>query len=88
MKAVWKYEITKSGEFSLSIPTGAQFLSIKTQFNKPVMYFLVDPDNLPEDRKFFIAGTGHKVIPDSGYAYLDTFSVGDGIFMWHIFACF
>jgi hypothetical protein len=84
MKVVWKYEIPVQDHFALSMPAGAQILSVQTQHASPVLWALVNPD-LPRDTVHFrLAGTGHP-LPEGNLQFVATFQVAGGSLVFHVF---
>lgn len=70
------------------MPKRAEFLSCHEQTQMPdasfCAWFMVDPDEETEVRKFAVVGTGHE-IKGPGYQYLGTSIVHDGAIVWHFF---
>lgn len=81
---IWKYEIEATDRLTISIPKGAQFLSVQVQRQNICVWFLVNPKLPPEDRFFSIYGTGH-VIPMQPGTYLGTFQLMGGSLVFHLF---
>jgi len=59
VKTIYKYPLDTEGSQNISIPTGAEFLSVIEQNNLPVAYFLVDPSREESPLEFRLLGTGH-----------------------------
>ena len=89
MKKVWKYQFpAKPGETDFWIPKEGEFLSIKEQRGKPVMWFLVDPEHDAEKRTFLSVMTGEG-IPDREYIFpKGSVLLHDQNFVLHIFEVF
>lgn len=88
MRTIWKYEFEMAGWFSLSLPAGAHILSLQVQREKPCLWALVDTEKAPEKRWFLLVGTGHEIVkPGKGmyFLYIDTFQLGGGGFVGHLF---
>lgn len=86
MKAVFKYPLVIFGEQCVPIPMGGQFLSVQTQDDHPVVYFLIDTDELSQNPVVFkILGTGRKMEEGylEGFSYIGTIQTG-AYYMWHI----
>ena len=86
MKKVYKYPIIITDRQVLTIPRGAQFLSIIQQADSIVLYALVDPDAPGKPYEVFVRGTGTP-IDDSYLRFCDfvgTIEMRDGL-VWHIF---
>lgn len=84
MKSIYKYELVVSDEFKLLIPSGAKFLSVQVQNNKPCLWALVEPRNELKHYRFRCFGTGHN-IDEPGLKYLGTTQAVHGTFVWHFF---
>lgn len=86
MRKVFKYELPVDDYFTLSLPKGAQVLSVQAQGNKPCLWALVDPDAPTEERQFRFAGTGHSIKEDPGrLEFVSTFQTHGGSLVFHIF---
>lgn len=84
MKVVYKYPITRSTTFSLSLPLNSKIIHVDVQNDEAYFWALVDP-NLPVVmRSFLLVGTGHQIIPDN-VEHRGTFLVSGGIFVFHLF---
>jgi hypothetical protein len=84
MKSIFKYELVVTDEFNLLIPSGAEFLSVQVQNNKPCLWALVEPRNELRHYRFRCFGTGQG-IDQSGLKYLGTTQAVGGSFAWHFF---
>jgi len=82
MKTIWKFEMPPSWE--ISMPAGAEFLSIGEQHNKVCLWMLVDPEATDEIRRFAVFGTGHPV-PDIPLRFLGSVQLFDGDLVFHAF---
>lgn len=49
-KTIWKFELETTGNQTLKMPIGAEILSVQTQFDKPCLWALVEPNAEKEDR--------------------------------------
>lgn len=87
MTRVWKYNIPEEDEFTLEIPSDAEFLSVKVQHNQVALWVLVNDENPTKTYKFRHAGTGHRIKYDkSQLKFIDTyFYVQDGSLVFHLF---
>jgi len=88
MQTIYKYPLVIADFQNISIPEGAEFLSVIEQNNLPVVYFLVDPFRDQFPLEFILLGTGHPFQEDylEGFLYLGTVSTSGGRLIWHIFA--
>ena len=89
MRTIWKYEVPMGVEFTLSLPEGAEVMTVQVQVgldlvNQPVIWALVDPKGPMEERVFSIYGTGHLIErPIDLAGYIDTWQSGG--LVWHLF---
>ncbi len=85
-KVIYKYEL-QIGDNAILMPVDAEILSVQTQFNKPMIWALVDPKAEKEERCFEIFGTGHPVYYDMGVErkFLSTIQFHDGDYVFHVF---
>lgn len=81
---IWKFPLTITDEQTINVPKGAQILSIQNQFNKPVLYAIVNSKAPREERYIEIYGTGHP-LSMLGRQYLGTFQIDDGQLVYHAF---
>lgn len=81
-QVIWKARLGTDGE--VSMPKGAEILTVQTQHEIPCLWFKCDPSAEIETRKFSIIGTGHPITVDEG-EYIGTFQVNDGAFVFHLF---
>ena len=82
-KRIFKYDIIIRDDFSISMPIGAEILSVKVQHGIPKLWAIVDDQADKESRAFQIYGTGH-VAPENG-TFIDTFLMCDDDLVWHLF---
>jgi hypothetical protein len=61
MKSIWKFPLGDSTHPTLTMPVGAEILSVQVQHGKPQLWALVDPDAPKEVRSFYVYGTGWDV---------------------------
>lgn len=83
MSTVYKYEIMERAE--LKMPRGAKVLTVQVQNGAPRLWALVDPEQPEERRVFEVYGTGHHIPDIHSAAYVATFQVDDGAFVFHLF---
>lgn len=86
MRSVYKYPIRFDDTLTLSLPVGAQFLSVQTQQGGLCLWALVDtrPDVPKRDYTLHCRGTGHPVGEDVG-RYINTIQVQNGALIFHFF---
>lgn len=81
MKAIWKYPIT-AHEVTISLPAGAEVLTVQMQGGFPQIWALVNPEmSEMVPCKFMVVGTGWRFDP-SRKKYIGTWQ--DGSLVWHL----
>ena len=80
---IWKYPFEITGPFELMLPTEARVLSVGVQDERPCMWVLVEAENLLEERRFVIVGTGHPAPKPTTSEHIGTFQQSP--FVWHLF---
>lgn len=84
MTQVWKYTLELSDEPQvLSIPKGAEILTVAGQHDKPALWALVEPTAVREPRTFRVFGTGRPV--PYGLQFVGTAICHGGSLVWHVF---
>lgn len=86
MKTIWKYQFSILDYFILSMPEGAEILSVQVQDGIPVLWALVDTNKAPMVRNFRVFGTGNPVVIDQGKTarFVGTIQHEYSL-VWHIF---
>lgn len=82
MKTVWKFPLVSS---LLSLPAGAEILSVQTQNGEPQLWAVCDTDAVREDRILRIFGTGQPLPPYTELNFIDTFQLQGGALVFHVF---
>ena len=81
MKTIYKYPLT-SRDCTLTLPAGAEILTVKLQNDIPTLWAIVDTDeDLNFSRHICIVGTGWGL--GDNMEYITTYL--DGPFVWHVF---
>lgn len=91
MKTIWKFSIPGTLDddvnIAISMPDGAEILTLQMQDGKPVLWAIVDPYAPHERRYFKVVGTGQKHEQPLTWftksAYVAT--VQERHLVWHIF---
>lgn len=87
MKTIHRFELGIVTR--LSLPEGADILSIQPRNGQINLWALVDLDKPLVERTFMIIGTGHPLpedcVPGVDFLYLETVLVEYGALVWHIF---
>ncbi len=79
---VLKYDLVQQARFEVALPRGAKPISVGMQSGWPKLWAIVDVDEMPEPRAFYMLGTGHPM-PDRLGAFVGT--LFDGAYVWHVF---
>ena len=82
MKTIYKYPLPKRTYFTLSLPQGAEILTVQMQGDEPYLWAVVETDAPLQYRYFRMVGTGHP-FSDEHARYISTFQTGP--FVFHIF---
>lgn len=86
---IWKFNLLLTDRQTVTMPKGAQILSVKEQFNELQMWAIVEPDAVRETRLFEIIGTGHPmadVAPEClERIHLESLVTTSGYLVWHVF---
>lgn len=85
MKKIYKFEIPVMDVFTVNMPAGAKILTVQTQFNKPVIWALVDTEESYYGKAFQLFGTGQTIEDAEGRRYIGTFQLDAGNFVGHLF---
>lgn len=80
--SIWKYVLQP--EIELSMPVGAQVLSVREQGEEICLWALVTPDAPKETRRFVSFGTGHDV-PAVPLQFHGTAHLQGGSLVFHVF---
>ena len=80
--SIWKYVLKPENE--ISIPVGAQVLSVREQGDDICLWALVSPDAPKETRRFVAFGTGHDV-PQIPMQFHGTAHLQAGKLVFHVF---
>jgi len=87
-KAIYKYELSM-GENKLKFPHGSIILSAKEQYNKVVIYLMVDTElknKAQVTRNIYCTTTGTEIHDyDIFFTYIDTVMLNSGSFVVHVF---
>jgi len=85
-KTIWKYELKIDDLQNVTMPIGAEILSVQMQNDTPCLWALVNPDEKETDaRNIETFGTGHPVTYDMGVTrkFIDTYQTRGLVF--HVF---
>lgn len=83
---IHKYEIPIEDDFTISLPKGADILSVQIQCGVPQMLAMVDTTAKSVERNFRVIGTGNPIgsFP-RGYQHIGTFQLYKGSLVFHLF---
>jgi len=81
---IWKWTLTIDDKQILTIPKGAQFLTVQTQNGSPQIWALCDETAPKVMRSIAIYGTGHP-IPKNPGQYIATFQLVNLGLVFHVF---
>jgi len=87
-KTIYKYLLSVTDLQEVSLPIGAEILTIQTQGETACMWALVDPNEMQKEIRYIeIFGTGHRINCDMGVdrKYISTFQMIDGRLVFHAF---
>lgn len=85
MEKIYKYHIEVTDEQQVSLPKGAQILTVQTQQEQPCIWVLVDPQMPTELVTIRVHGTGHDVPDSDNLKYIGTFQMMGGGLVFHTF---
>lgn len=84
MKSIWKFPLGQSTHPILTMPEGAEILSVQAQRDEPQLWALVDPDAPKVKRQFHVYGTGWDVEQEN-LRFISTVQMHRGTFIFHVF---
>lgn len=85
MKRIFKYTLNPVNQSSLSLPKGAQLLSIHEQRGAICLWALVDEEEATRETfHFVIYGTGRPFEELTG-PFLGSVHLNDGAYVFHVF---
>lgn len=82
---IFKYQLDTTDAQSVTMPSGAEILTIQTQNDIPCIWAIVNPDNCPVKRVFAIYGTGHEMASNPNQKYIGTYQLRGGALVFHCF---
>ena len=89
MKTIWKYPIAMTDVQNVTMPVGAEILSVQPQGGELQLWAIVDPEAAPEFRVIECVGTGHWMHDVGGDGnirkHIDTVQLCGGSLVLHIF---
>ncbi len=82
---VWKYTLQIEDSQEISMPAGAQILTVQMQYGQLALWALVMPEAEPVSRTILMRGTGHGVDIALRLKYISTIQDLAGAIVWHFF---
>ena len=82
---IWKYELEIADMQEVTMPDGAELLSVANQDGNLCLWAMVDPSKEKRRRYIEIIGTGNPIFTDMG---VDREFIGTAVvnpFVWHVF---
>lgn len=83
-KTIWKWKLRINDTQVISMPSGAEILSIQTQQGSPVLWALVNEDNPLTSRTFATYGTGF-IMPENPGKYIGSYQNKLETLVFHVF---
>jgi hypothetical protein len=83
MNRIYKYPIPINDEIVIVMPKGAKVLTVQIQKSQPFIWALVDTEKEPEERRFYLYGTGMTVTHCE--SYIGSFQMLGGGLIYHLF---
>lgn len=84
MTTIWKATLQPADVQQVMVPSGAEFLCAREQFEHICVWFRCDPTAPLTPRSLAVVGTGNPA-PGADGRYLGTASLYGGQMMFHIF---
>jgi hypothetical protein len=84
-KTIFKYNLKLVYEQTVDLPKGAEILGVKSQFDFPVLYALVDTDETKTDKRIIeIFRTGFE-FSEAKRKYISTIMIDSDHYVFHFF---
>ena len=88
MKVIYKYPLILKDRQQIKLPTSAKFLSLQVQNGMPVIWCMIDTDDLEVflsvwNVSIYIFGTGNEVTCSDNCKFLGTVQLDS--LVWHVF---
>lgn len=87
-KAIYKYPLIVADTQTVTLPQGAEILSVQVQNSNPMLWALVntDPFVKTENRVIKTYGTGEPIYESDTYLkYISTYQLSNGSLVFHVF---
>ncbi len=86
-KTIWKFPLIVTTWQNITMPIGAEILTVQIQNEEPCLWALVNPKAETESRRIGMFGTGTSVSYDmrASRKYISTLQMKNGLFVLHVF---
>jgi hypothetical protein len=87
-KKIYKYPLPMENVSTITMPKGAEVLTVQVQHGSPYVWAIVDDKASPERRNFEMFGTGFEM-PETHFIesrkYIGTIQLQRGDLVYHVF---
>ncbi len=87
-KSIWKFKLKTTDRQFITMPVGAEILTVQVQHDEPCIWALVDLDQKMESHRVIeVFGTGHTISRDNKgeRKYIGAYQLEGGVFVGHVF---
>ncbi len=85
-RSIYRYKIDIANTQTLTLPKGAEILSVINHFGDVCIYAIVDTETTErEEYALQCYSTGYTIRHDDSYKFLGTVVMLDGNFIYHVF---
>ena len=89
VEVIWKFSLQITDRQTVTMPVGANILSVQDQAGGLQLWAIVNPDAEREQRVIEIIGTGNPMVDiekeDLARFHIATVQVRGGALVWHVF---
>lgn len=85
MKAIWKTVLEITHTQVIKVPKGSNFISVALQFDKLVVWYIVDDRAEIEKVNIYIFGTGNPIPNTFDGEFIGTVLMFNDALGWHVF---
>lgn len=85
MFSIWKYPLSPREIQDISMPEGAEILTVQNQNENICIWAKVDPNAPKVLRTFAVYGTGWDIVTNASMEYIGTVQLSRGEFVYHVF---
>ena len=83
-KVIWKYVLEEVSQQVISLPKGAEILTVQVQRGELCLWARVDQNAAKVGQNIAIHGTGHD-LPENIGEYIGTYQKHGGVLVFHVF---